>query len=114
MCVAGKQEQRLGSFGTRPADFENSTGGDQVGRDANVGRAGELGAGECDQPNLGAEITLRDGRDQVKFPPTCGNPTTFRAKLGERPLQTTMNYGNAAFADVRERQLCDNFGNSAS
>jgi len=31
-------------------------------------------------------ITLRDGQDQVKFPPTCGKPTTFRDKLGERPL----------------------------
>jgi hypothetical protein len=44
----------------------------------------------------GPIITLRDGRDQLKFPPTCGNPTTFRAKLGERPLQSVMNFGNAA------------------
>jgi len=37
----------------------------------------------------------------VKFPPTCGNPTTFRAKLGERPLQSVMNFGIAATAVVR-------------
>jgi hypothetical protein len=49
----------------------------------------------------GPIITLRDGRDQVKFPPTCGNPTTFRAKLGERPLQSVMNFGNAAGAVIR-------------
>ena len=33
----------------------------------------------------GPIITLRDGRDQVKFQPTCGKPTTFRAKC-ERPI----------------------------
>ena len=31
-------------------------------------------------------LPIRDGRDQVKFQPTCGKPTTFRAQLGERPL----------------------------
>jgi len=43
----------------------------------------------------GPIITLRDGRDQVTFPPTCGKPTTFRAK-SERPLQSVMNFGSAA------------------
>jgi hypothetical protein len=43
----------------------------------------------------GLIITLRDGRDQVKFPPACGKPTTFRAKC-ERPLQSVMNFGSAA------------------
>ncbi len=49
----------------------------------------------------GQIITLRDGRDQVKFPPTCGKPTTFRAKC-ERPLQSVMNFGSAAGADSDE------------
>ena len=49
----------------------------------------------------GPMTTLRDGRDQVKFPPTCGKPTTFRAKC-ERPLQSVMNFGSAAEADGHE------------
>jgi hypothetical protein len=49
-------------------------------------------------------ITLRDGRDQVKFPSTCGKPTTFRAKC-ERPLQSVMNFGSAALAAARDRLL---------
>ncbi len=49
----------------RPPDFENSTGGDQVGRDADVGRAGESGtysspvesgAGQDPKPNSGLLI----------------------------------------------------------
>ena len=43
----------------------------------------------------GLIVTLRDGRDQVKFAPTCGKPTTFRAKC-ERPLCSVMNFGSAA------------------
>jgi hypothetical protein len=49
-------------------------------------------------------ITLRDGRDQVKFSPTCGKPTTFRAKC-ERPLQSVMNFGSAALTDLRKFEL---------
>jgi hypothetical protein len=52
----------------------------------------------------GPIITLRDGRNQVKFPPTRGKPTTFRAKC-ERPLQSVMNFGSAAIPGIGDRQL---------
>jgi hypothetical protein len=52
----------------------------------------------------GSNENLRDGRDQVKFPPTCGKPTTFSSKC-ERPLQSVMNFGSAAQAGIDDRQL---------
>jgi len=54
--------------------------------------------------NEGPIITLRDGRDQVKFPPTCGKPTTYRAKC-ERPLQSVMNFGSAALGGIGKWEL---------
>jgi hypothetical protein len=49
-------------------------------------------------PKTQGFLPIRDGRDQVKFQPTSDKPTIFRARLGERPLWSVVNFGSAAVA----------------